>query len=400
MTWLPLNPIPLKDRVSMIFLQYGQIDVIDGAFVLIDKTGIRTHIPVGSVACIMLEPGTRVSHAAVRLAAQVGTLLVWVGEAGIRVYASGQPGGARSDKLLYQAKLALDEDLRLKVVRKMFELRFGEPAPARRSVEQLRGIEGSRVRTTYALLAKQYGVTWNGRRYDPKDWEKGDTVNQCISAATSCLYGVTEAAILAAGYAPAIGFVHTGKPLSFVYDIADIIKFDTVVPKAFEIARRNPGEPDREVRLACRDIFRSSKTLAKLIPLIEDVLAAGEIQPPAHLEMHSLLPFRFLFHWEMQAIGVAEMSMLVVVTENVPPRLRGRLAIWLLEVRAGVYVGDVSAKIREMIWEQIAGLAEEGNVVMAWATNTESGFEFQTFGVNRRTPVDLDGLRLVSFLPV
>ncbi len=205
MTWLPLNPIPLKDRVSMIFLQYGQIDVIDGAFVLIDKTGIRTHIPVGSVACIMLEPGTRVSHAAVRLAAQVGTLLVWVGEAGVRVYASGQPGGARSDKLLYQAKLALDEDLRLKVVRKMFELRFGEPAPARRSVEQLRGIEGSRVRATYALLAKQYGVTWNGRRYDPKDWEKGDTVNQCISAATSCLYGVTEAAILAAGYAPAIG---------------------------------------------------------------------------------------------------------------------------------------------------------------------------------------------------
>ncbi|EPA0952833.1 type I-E CRISPR-associated endonuclease Cas1e [Klebsiella pneumoniae] len=280
MSWLPLNPIPLKDRVSMIFLQYGQVDVIDGAFVLIDKTGVRTHIPVGSVACLMLEPGTRVSHAAVRLAATVGTLLVWVGEAGVRLYASGQPGGARADKLLYQAKLALDDELRLKVVRRMFELRFGEPAPSRRSVEQLRGIEGSRVRATYALLAKRYGVKWQGRRYDPKDWEKGDTVNQCISSATACLYGVTEAAILAAGYAPAIGFVHTGKPLSFVYDIADIIKFDTVVPKAFEIARRNPAEPDREVRLACRDIFRSSKMLAKLIPLIDDVLAAGEIQPP------------------------------------------------------------------------------------------------------------------------
>ncbi|EAM2910339.1 type I-E CRISPR-associated endoribonuclease Cas2 [Salmonella enterica] len=94
------------------------------------------------------------------------------------------------------------------------------------------------------------------------------------------------------------------------------------------------------------------------------------------------------------------MSMLVVVTENVPPRLRGRLAIWLLEIRAGVYVGDVSAKIREMIWQQISVLTDEGNVVMAWATNTESGFEFQTFGENRRIPVDLDGLRLVSFLPV
>lgn len=280
MAFIPLKPIPMKDRVSMIFLRYGQIDVLDGAFVLIDKTGIRTHIPVGSVACIMLEPGTRVSHAAAKLAATVGTLLVWVGEAGVRLYASGQPGGARSDKLLYQAKLALDDDLRLKVVRKMFELRFGESAPSRRSVDQLRGIEGSRVRATYGMLAKEYGVKWQGRRYDPKDWSKGDKINQCISSATSCLYGITEAAILAAGYAPAIGFLHTGKPLSFVYDIADIIKFDTVVPKAFEIASKNFAEPDKAVRIACRDAFRSGNTLAKLIPLIEEVLSAGEIEPP------------------------------------------------------------------------------------------------------------------------
>jgi CRISPR-associated protein Cas1 len=86
----------------------------------------RKHIPVGSVASIMLEPGTRISHAAVKLAAITGTLLIWVGEAGVRLYSSGQPGGARSDKLLYQAKLALDENLRLRVVRKMFEMRFGE----------------------------------------------------------------------------------------------------------------------------------------------------------------------------------------------------------------------------------------------------------------------------------
>lgn len=276
----PLKPIPMKDRVSMIFLQYGQVDVIDGAFVLVDKTGVRTHIPVGSVACIMLEPGTRVTHAAIKLAATVGTLLVWVGEAGVRLYASGQPGGARSDRLLYQAKLALDEELRLKVVRKMFELRFGEEAPSRRSVNQLRGIEGARVRKMYVLLAKRHGVEWNGRRYDPKDWEKGDVVNQCISAATSCLYGITEAAILAAGYAPAVGFLHTGKPLSFVYDIADILKFESVVPIAFQVAAKKPHKPDREVRLACRDFFRSDRILKRLIPLIEEVLAAGEIEPP------------------------------------------------------------------------------------------------------------------------
>ena len=93
------------------------------------------------------------------------------------------------------------------------------------------------------------------------------------------------------------------------------------------------------------------------------------------------------------------MAMLTVVTENVPPRLRGRLAVWLLEVRAGVYVGDVSKKTREMIWYQVTELAEQGNAVMIWATNTESGFEFQTHGENRRVPIDHDGLRLVSFLP-
>lgn len=93
------------------------------------------------------------------------------------------------------------------------------------------------------------------------------------------------------------------------------------------------------------------------------------------------------------------MAMVTVVTEAVPPRLRGRLAVWLLEVRAGVYVGDVSRRVREMIWEQIALLAEEGNVVMAWSSNTESGFDFQTYGANRREPVDFDGLRLVAFAP-
>ena len=93
------------------------------------------------------------------------------------------------------------------------------------------------------------------------------------------------------------------------------------------------------------------------------------------------------------------MSMLVVVTENVPPRLRGRMAIWLLEVRAGVYIGNTSRKVREMIWQQIVIGSGSGNVVMAWSTNTESGFDFQTFGENQRVPVDFEGLRLVSFLP-
>lgn len=310
-----LGAIPMKDRLSILFIEKSRIDVLDGAFVsvryestvpkpttpepsvdtLLPTNGeanargewqeIRTHIPLGGVACLMLEPGTRISHRAVQLAAMVGTLLVWVGEGGVRVYSSGQPGGARSDKLLYQAKLALDDALRLKVVRKMYELRFGEKPPERRSVEQLRGMEGARVRKTYQLLAQQYSVPWKVRDYDVDVWNAGDIPNKCLSAATSCLYGITEAAVLAAGYAPAIGFIHTGKPLSFVYDIADVVKFETVVPAAFRVAaqfihQERRDSPERTVRLACRDIFRTSRILEKLIPMIEDILAAGEIPLP------------------------------------------------------------------------------------------------------------------------
>lgn len=276
----PLKPIPIKERLSILFIEKGHLDMLDGAFVVVDKTGVRTHLPVGGVACLMLEPGTRVSHAAAALAARVGTLLVWVGEAGVRLYSSGQPGGARADRLLYQAKLALEPDLRLKVVRKMYALRFGEEPPTRRSVEQLRGIEGARVREMYKQIAKRHGVEWKSRNYDVQEWDKGDLPNRCLSSATACLYGVTEAAVLAAGYAPAIGFIHTGKPLSFVYDVADVYKFETVVPLAFKIAAQAPNNPEQKVRLACRDVFRETNLLERIIPGIEDMLSAGEITPP------------------------------------------------------------------------------------------------------------------------
>lgn len=275
-----LGPIPIKERNSILFIERCHVDVRDGAFVMINKEGVRTHVPLGGIACLMLEPGVRLSHRAAALAAKTGTLLVWVGEAGVRLYSAGQPGGARSDKLLYQAKLALDENTRLKVVRKMYELRFGEAPPARRSVEQLRGIEGARVKKTYELLAQRHGVTWKGRRYDQEEWDAADVPNRALSAATACLYGVTEAAVLAAGYAPAIGFIHTGKPLSFVYDIADVVKFDTVVPVAFKIAAKSPRDPERAVRIACRDVFRETKLLDRLIPLINEVLDAAGESPP------------------------------------------------------------------------------------------------------------------------
>jgi CRISPR-associated protein Cas1 len=282
----PPKPIPLKDRASLVFVERAQLDVLDGAFVAVNADGTRTQIPVGGLAGIMLEPGARISHAAVALAARVGTLITWVGEGGVRLYSAGQPGGARADRLLWQARIALDESARLRVVRKMFAMRFGEDAPSRRSIDQLRGIEGVRVRETYALLASQHGVDWKRRKYDPTEWEAGDIPNRCLSAATACIHGLSEAAVLAAGYAPAIGFLHSGKPLSFVYDIADLFKLETVVPEAFRIAGLSAKgkldmAPDRAVRLACRDAFRRSGLLARIIPAVEEVLLAGELPRPA-----------------------------------------------------------------------------------------------------------------------
>ncbi|SFU27277.1 type I-E CRISPR-associated endonuclease Cas1e [Pseudoduganella namucuonensis] len=277
----PLKPIPIKERLSVLYVERCQLDVLDGAFVAVDANGVRMHIPIGGVVCLMLEPGVRVSHAACALAARVGTLLVWIGEGGVRVYSAGQPGGARADRLLYQAKLALDDDARLRVVRAMYKYRFKEDAPQRRSVEQLRGVEGARVRSMYQLLAQQFGVEWRARNYDRQDWDAADVPNRCLSAATACLYGVAEAAVLAAGYAPAIGFIHSGKPLSFVYDIADLYKFETVAPIAFSVASKSVQNPEREVRLRCRDSFRQSKLLERIIPDIEAILSEGGLEPPS-----------------------------------------------------------------------------------------------------------------------
>lgn len=361
-----------------------------GALVLVDEQGVRVQIPAGGVACLLLEPGVTLTHAAVVLAAGCGT----------RFFGWGRPGcacirraarGRVPTKLLYQARLALEDGPRLQVVRAMYRFRFGEEPPARRSVEQLRGIEGARVRALYQQLAKRHGLEWKRRNYDPKDWDAADPLNQAVSVANHCLYGVCEAAVLAAGYAPAIGFIHTGKPLSFVYDIADLFKFDTVIPAAFQSASRKSDSLARDRapaaagicsgnRKCCPGLFRSLRKCSR-----------PEGSPCPRLRQRPCRwPFRKQRDW----------AMLVIVTEAVPERLRGYLSRWLLEVRAGVYVGSYSVRVRERLWRVVCAETGEGNAVLIWKADHESGFEFVTVGRNARRPVDWDGIRLVAYDPV
>ena len=194
--------------------------------------------------------------------------------------------------------------------------------------------------------------------------------NRCLSQATASLYGLAESAILAAGYAPAIGFLHTGKPQSFLYDVADVFKFETVIPVAFRVAggaqrgkQLTAGDPMGEVRRGCRDSFRKTGLLNRLIPGIEEI-AGPQVDWNFHNHRMKLNRSPFLK-------GQAEM--LVIAVNNAPPRLRGRLAIWLLEIRAGVYVGNYSRRTREMVWGQVRAHIGEGDAIIAWAAPKRCG---------------------------
>ena len=174
-----------------------------------------------------------------------------------------------------QARLATDDRSRLEVVRRMYVKRFREPLGPGLTVPQLQAREGLRVRQTYARLSQEHRIEWKGRNYDRGRWDNTDPVNQAISVCNSCLYGLCHAAIVTAGYSPALGFIHTGKQLSFVYDIADLYKADITLPIAFQGAAEMPDPFERTLRLRCRDRFRETKLLKRVIPDIHEVL--GEV---------------------------------------------------------------------------------------------------------------------------
>lgn len=268
--------MPLKSRLSLFAVEYGMIEVDGSALVVSDKDGVRAQLPIGATAVLMLEPGTSITHAAVKLCAESRTLIIWTGEGGVRLYSAAQEGGAHTYRLLRQARLALDPSMRLAVAREMYRIRFGELAPKRRSIEQLRGMEGARVRARYKELSQEFGVEWSGRSYDRSDWGGQDPINRAVSAANSCLYGLCHAAILIAGYSAAIGFIHTGYPLAFVHDLADIWKMDLSVPLAFRAVADGVFDSATTVRHLLRNEFRQRGLLERIIPQIEALLDAGE----------------------------------------------------------------------------------------------------------------------------
>jgi CRISP-associated protein Cas1 len=261
------------DRLSYLYVEHVAIDQCEKAIALHDQTG-TTPVPVAALALLMLGPGTSITHAAVRALADNNCLVAWVGERGVRMYAHSTGGTRSAAAILRQAALVSDSGRRLAVVKRMYLRRFPGPMRAELTIQQLRGMEGIRVREAYAAASRETGVAWHGRQYDRGNWHATDDVNKALSCANSCLYGIVHAAILSAGYSPALGFIHTGKQLSFVYDIADLYKAELTIPLAFQAAARGAGPLEQQVRLACRDGFKSGRLLERILPDIAWVLDA------------------------------------------------------------------------------------------------------------------------------
>jgi|ERR1017187_416225 CRISPR-associated protein Cas1 len=279
-----LHELPkLRDSWSYVYFEHCCIDQDAKAVAASDASG-KIAIPCASLTLLMLGPGTSITQAAIRCLASHGCMIVWCGEGSVRFYSLGMGETRSSRRLLRQACLYADPASRLRVAVDMYRTRFRETLPDGMTLQQLRGREGIRVRSTYAACAQEYGVSWGGRAYRRDEWTTADPVNRALSAANSCLYGVCHAAIVAAGYSPAIGFIHTGKMLSFVYDVADLYKTEVSIPAAFRAASQAEGDLEGRVRRHCRDCFLNSRLLERIVPDLATLLGGTDLPEEGDLD--------------------------------------------------------------------------------------------------------------------
>jgi len=271
-----LRELPkVRDSLSYLYIEHARIERQDAAIAIWDQEG-RTDVPIAALCVLLLGPGTTVTHAAMRALADNGCSVTWCGEEGVRCYAASTGETRSSRRLLQQAALACDPSLRLEVVWRMYEQRFGYRLDHDLSLPQVRGMEGARMREAYATAAVQHGVDWHGRRYERGSWGATDPPNRALSAANACLNGISHAAVVSVGYSPGLGFIHTGKQLSFVYDVADLYKTEITIPLAFGMVADDPGPGlSSRVRRACRDAFREHRLLKRIVQEIDALLGLG-----------------------------------------------------------------------------------------------------------------------------
>ncbi|MDF7807597.1 type I-E CRISPR-associated endonuclease Cas1e [Pontiellaceae bacterium B12219] len=254
-----------KDRWTPVFLEHGRLEVDDSSIKWIgaDRTVLR--LPVATISALLLGPGTTVTHAAIKACADCNTPLCWVGDESIRFYAIGITPTHDNSNARKHSKLHASSTKSAEVARCMFLKRFPGENVSEKTVAELRGMEGHRVRTLYREMGERYGVTWKGRNYNANNWEVSDTINKAVSAANAGLYALTASIVCSMGYLPQLGFIHTSGTWPFIFDVADVYKPITTLPAAFATVSANPKAPTAEV-LKQLKIEIENQRLLQLIP--------------------------------------------------------------------------------------------------------------------------------------
>lgn len=290
-----LHELPkLRDSLSYLYVEQAILDKKQHAIEYIREDG-RTLIPVSNLSVLLLGPGTSITHAAINVLAANGCSIIWTGQDATRFYAAGTGETRKARRLLHQAALVSDPARREQVVVRMYRLRFDTDLPEGLTLPQIRGMEGVRVRQAYADASKQYNVAWRGRNYNRGQWQTTDPINRALSAANALLNGICHAAIVSGGYSPGLGFIHTGKQLSFVYDIADLYKAEITIPAAFATVGESSTGVESRVRALCREQMKNAKLLQRLLPDIDQLLdvpldETPPIEPEGDIETDGALP--------------------------------------------------------------------------------------------------------------
>ena len=266
----------IKDRYPFIYLERGRLEIDDSSVKWIDSEAHVVRLPIATISTVLLGPGTSITHEAVKVMAAANCTVCWVGEDSLLFYAVGNSPTADSKNFRRQMKIASDSKKSLEVARRMYARRFPEADLEGKKLKEMMGMEGYRVKKLYEAKAEQYGVGWKGRSYVPGKMELSDLTNQILTACNSALYALINSCVYSMGFSPYIGFIHSGSPLPFVYDLADLYKEELCIDLAFKLTLEMAGEYNKyQVLTEFRERVINMKLLEKINPDIEEMLGEG-----------------------------------------------------------------------------------------------------------------------------
>lgn len=275
----------VEDRITFLYIEHADLNKQDSAVTVTDSKG-TVFVPAALISVLMLGPGVNVTHRAMELIGDSAMSVVWVGECGVRQYAHGRALNHSSRFIESQAKLVSNTRSRLSVARKMYEMRFPDENFSNLTMEQLRGKEGARIRKVYRDESKRTGVAWKKRQYRVDDFYSATPINKALTEAHQALYGLCYSVIVALGASPALGFIHTGHDLSFVYDFADLYKAKYSIPIAFDmVAKYGDDDIADRTRRAMRDAFHQGKLIKQMVKDLKDLLRIADDYDSIHVVM-------------------------------------------------------------------------------------------------------------------